>query len=181
MEIIPQFRLIVGSQAINAQLKILLISLTVPIEYGRALKRGSGVYLYRIEYRFFNRSPRRHRHACDHASGENKLCRLVNKYGQLPHGNDSPSRKYSAVSFGCQSQYRAGHYASNIYGDLFALLPNCMKSLGGLKFKDIIQQFHFVVESQANNAQFKILSTVLTVRLEYDRALHRDQVCIVIG
>ena len=81
MEIIQQFRLIVGSQAINAQLKILLISQTVPIEYGRALHRGSRVYLYRREYRFFNRSPRRHRHACDHASGENKRCRLVNKYG----------------------------------------------------------------------------------------------------
>ena len=71
MDIIHQFRLIVGSQAINAQLKILLISLTVPIEYGPTLHRESGVYLYRIAYRFFNRSPQRHRHACDHASGEN--------------------------------------------------------------------------------------------------------------
>ena len=72
MEIIHQFRWIVGSQTINAQLKILLLSLTVPIDYGRALPSVSGVYLYRIEYRFFNGSPGRHRHACDHASGGNK-------------------------------------------------------------------------------------------------------------
>ena len=65
-EIIHQFRLIVCSEAINAQLKIILTSLTVPTEYGRALHRGSGVYLYRIEYRFFNRSPRQHRHVGDH-------------------------------------------------------------------------------------------------------------------